>query len=150
MMLRLNLLLLLALLASALSLVHQQYEARRLFVALERANAAADRLASEHEQLQVQKRTLAAPARVASTGLWPPIASMKLPPITAAGLTAYHSPISPSVSASQTGTPACGVSPSERRTKARPWARTASPASSARAGWRGDAIRPLGRAAAPA
>ena len=64
MMLRLNLLLLLALLASALSLVHQQYEARRLFVALERANAAADRLASEHKQLQVQKRTLAAPARV--------------------------------------------------------------------------------------
>ena len=63
-MTRLNLVLLLVLLASALSLVHQQYEARRLFVALERANAAADRLASEHEQLQVQKRTLAAPARV--------------------------------------------------------------------------------------
>ncbi len=63
-MTRLNLVLLGVLLASALSLVHQQYEARRLFVALERANAAADRLASEHEQLQVQKRTLAAPARV--------------------------------------------------------------------------------------
>ncbi|MEW5885192.1 MAG: cell division protein FtsL [Pseudomonadota bacterium] len=63
-MTRLNLVLLLLLLASALSLVHQQYEARRLFVALERANAAADRLASEQEQLQVQKRTLAAPARV--------------------------------------------------------------------------------------
>jgi cell division protein FtsL len=63
-MTRLNLVLLLVLLASALSLVHQQYEARRLFVALERANAAADRLASEQEQLQVQKRTLAAPARV--------------------------------------------------------------------------------------
>ncbi|MCM2479139.1 cell division protein FtsL [Serpentinimonas maccroryi] len=63
-MTRLNLVLLLVLVASALSLVHQQYEARRLFVALERANAAADRLASDHEQLQVQKRTLAAPARV--------------------------------------------------------------------------------------
>ena len=63
-MTRLNLVLLGVLLASALSLVHQQYEARRLFVALERANAAADRLASDHEQLQVQKRTLAAPARV--------------------------------------------------------------------------------------
>jgi len=61
---RLNLVLLGVLLASALSLVHQQYEARRLFVSLERANAASDRLASEHEQLQVQKRTLAAPARV--------------------------------------------------------------------------------------
>ena len=63
-MTRINLVLLLVLLASAFSLVHQQYEARRLFVALERANAAADRLAAEHEQLQVQKRTLAAPARV--------------------------------------------------------------------------------------
>ena len=63
-MTRLNLVLLLVLVASALSLVHQQYEARRIFVALERANAAADRLVSDHEQLQVQKRTLAAPARV--------------------------------------------------------------------------------------
>ena len=63
-MTRLNLVLLLVLVASALSLVHQQYEARRLFVALERANAAADRLASDHEQLQVQKRTRAGAARV--------------------------------------------------------------------------------------
>jgi len=63
-MTRLNLVLLLVLLLSALYLVHQQYEARRLFVALERANAVAERLGADHEQLQVQKRTLAAPARV--------------------------------------------------------------------------------------
>ena len=43
-MTRLNLVLLVAVLSSALYLVHMQYESRRLFVELERAHAAARQL----------------------------------------------------------------------------------------------------------
>jgi cell division protein FtsL len=63
-MTRLNLVLLVAVLGSAFYLVHLQYESRRLFVALERAKAASDRLAEDHEQWVVQKRAQATPARV--------------------------------------------------------------------------------------
>jgi cell division protein FtsL len=63
-MIRLNLVLLLAILVSAFVLVHTQYESRRLYTALDRAKAQALRLEAEHEQLQVQKRAEATPARV--------------------------------------------------------------------------------------
>lgn len=63
-MIRLNLVLLLAVLVSALYLVHLQYESRRVFVEMERARSAGDRLAADHEQLLVQKRAQATPARV--------------------------------------------------------------------------------------
>ena len=63
-MIRLNLVLLLAVLASAFYLVHTQYESRRLYTAIDRAQAQARKLESEHEQLQVQKRAQATPARV--------------------------------------------------------------------------------------
>lgn len=63
-MIRLNLVLLVAVLASAFYLVHTQYESRRLYTALDRARAQALRLEAEHEQLQVQKRAEATPARV--------------------------------------------------------------------------------------
>ena len=63
-MTRLNLVLLLAVLASALYLVRTQYESRRLFVALERARAEAHRLDVEHDGLQVQQRAQATPLRV--------------------------------------------------------------------------------------
>jgi cell division protein FtsL len=61
---RLNLMLLLAVLASAFYLVHTQYESRRLYTAVDKAHAQARRLASEHEQLQVQKREQATSARI--------------------------------------------------------------------------------------
>lgn len=63
-MIRLNLVLLLAVLLSALYLVHLQYESRRVFVEMERARSAGDRLAADLEQLLVQKRAQATPARV--------------------------------------------------------------------------------------
>ena len=63
-MIRLNLVLLLAVIASAFYLVHTQYESRRLYTAIDKANAQAHRLAADHEQLQVQKREQATPARV--------------------------------------------------------------------------------------
>ena len=63
-MTRLNLVLLLAVLASALFLVHTQYESRRLFVEVDKANALAHALESEHDRLEVEKRAQATPLRV--------------------------------------------------------------------------------------
>ena len=63
-MTRLNLVLLMAVLASAIYLVHTQYESRRLFTELDRATAEARRLETEHQRLQVEKRAQATPLRV--------------------------------------------------------------------------------------
>jgi len=63
-MTRLNLMLLLAVLVSALYLVHTQYESRSLFVELDRANTLARKLVVENERLQVERRTQATPLRV--------------------------------------------------------------------------------------
>ncbi len=63
-MTRLNLVLLLAVLASALYLVNVQYESRRLFTAMERANAEGHRLEMERDRLQVERRAQATPQRV--------------------------------------------------------------------------------------
>lgn len=63
-MTRINLALVAAVLASAFYLVHTQYESRRLYTAIDRANAQTQRLNVEHEQLQVLKREQAKPARV--------------------------------------------------------------------------------------
>jgi cell division protein FtsL len=63
-MTRLSLVLLLGVLASALYLVHTQYESRRLFTELDRAIAESRRLETEHQRLQVEKRAQATPLRV--------------------------------------------------------------------------------------
>ena len=63
-MTRLNLLLLLAVLASALYLVRTQYESRRLYVELEKAITKNRTLEAENERLQVEKRAQATPLRV--------------------------------------------------------------------------------------
>ncbi len=63
-MTRLNVVLLLAVLASAIYLVHTQYESRRLFTELDRAVIEARRLETEHQRLQVEKRAQATPLRV--------------------------------------------------------------------------------------
>ena len=63
-MIRLNLVLLMAVLVSAFYLVHTQYESRRLYTAIDKAHAQSRRLEADHEQLQVQKRGQATPARV--------------------------------------------------------------------------------------
>ena len=61
---RLNLLLLLAVMASALYVVHIQYESRRIYVELEKAVAQARKVESDNECLQVEKRAQATPLRV--------------------------------------------------------------------------------------
>ena len=65
-MIRLNLMLMLAVLLSAFYLVHTQYESRRLYTQLDRARTQAHKLEAEQEQLQVQKRAQATSARVLS------------------------------------------------------------------------------------
>ena len=71
-MTRLNVVLLLAIMASALYLVHIQYESRRVYVELEKAVSQNRQLTAENERLQVEKRAQATPLRVenlARTGL---------------------------------------------------------------------------------
>ena len=63
-MTRLNLVLLLAVLLSAMHLVQVQYESRRLYAEIEKAQADARKLEVEHERLQVDKRAQATPLRV--------------------------------------------------------------------------------------
>jgi cell division protein FtsL len=63
-MARLNILLLIAVLATALLLVHMQYRSRQLFTEMERVNTEAHRLEVENERLQVDKRAQATPLRV--------------------------------------------------------------------------------------
>lgn len=63
-MTRLSIFLLLAVLTSALVLVHSQYETRRLFMALESAKKEANRLEVDHDRLEVERRAQATPLRV--------------------------------------------------------------------------------------
>jgi len=65
-MMRLNLVLLLGVVLSALYLVNVQFESRRLYSALDHAQAEARKLATDNERLQVEKRALATSARVES------------------------------------------------------------------------------------
>ncbi|MBE2262304.1 MAG: cell division protein FtsL [Burkholderiaceae bacterium] len=63
-MIRLNLVLLLGVLASALYLVNIQYESRRLFAELDKAASEARKLETDHTRLLVERRSKATPLRV--------------------------------------------------------------------------------------
>ena len=63
-MTRLNLVLLLAVLVSALYLVRTQYESRTLVTNLDKATSEARKLETDNERLQVEKRAQATPLRV--------------------------------------------------------------------------------------
>ena len=63
-MIRLNLILLVAIVLSAMVTVQVQYESRRLIAEIEKAQADARRLDMDHERLQVAKRAQATPLRV--------------------------------------------------------------------------------------
>ena len=63
-MTRLCIFLLLAVIVSALVLVHSQYETRRLFMALESARKEAKLLEVDEDRLQVERRAQATPLRV--------------------------------------------------------------------------------------
>ena len=61
---RINVLLLLAVIGSALYLVRTQYESRKLVTELDRANAQAHKLEVEYDRLDVQRGAEATPVRV--------------------------------------------------------------------------------------
>jgi cell division protein FtsL len=61
---RLNLVLLAAVIASAMYLVQMQYQSRRLFVEVEKAQSLSRKLEIERERLEVDKRSQATPLRV--------------------------------------------------------------------------------------
>lgn len=63
-MTRLSIVLLVALIVSSLYLVRVQYDSRRLFTELHRAEAEAHLLDTEHSRLQVEKRAQATSLRV--------------------------------------------------------------------------------------
>jgi len=63
-MTRLNLLLLIALLGTALFLVHVQYQSRQTFTELDRAMTEAHRIEVDNDLLQVEKRAQSTPLRV--------------------------------------------------------------------------------------
>jgi cell division protein FtsL len=63
---RLGILLLTLLVFSALSLVNAQYQSRRLFIELERAQASSRQLDIEWAQLQLDQSTLGKHARIES------------------------------------------------------------------------------------
>ena len=63
-MTRLSIVLLAAVMFSALYLVRVQYDSRRLFTDLDRANAEAHRLETERARLEVEKRAEATSLRV--------------------------------------------------------------------------------------
>ncbi|MFM7331788.1 MAG: cell division protein FtsL [Brachymonas sp.] len=63
-MLRLNLVLVVAVVASAMYLVQVQYQSRRVFVEVEKAQALSRKLEIEHERLEVDKRSQATPLRI--------------------------------------------------------------------------------------
>jgi cell division protein FtsL len=63
-MMRINLVLVLAVVASALYLVGVQYDSRRLYTELDKSRADARRLETEYGRLQVEKREQATSARV--------------------------------------------------------------------------------------
>ena len=64
MMTRLNIVLLVALVACALSLVTSRHQARKLFVELEREQVLARNYDIEYGQLQIEQSTWAMPARI--------------------------------------------------------------------------------------
>ena len=63
-MTRFNVLLLLAIMASAIFLVRTQYDSRRLFTEYDRARSEAHKLEVERERLDLERRAQATPLRV--------------------------------------------------------------------------------------
>lgn len=63
-MIRLNLILLTAVIATAMYLVQLQYQSRRLFVEVEKEQSLARKLETERERLEVDKRSQATPLRI--------------------------------------------------------------------------------------
>jgi cell division protein FtsL len=109
-MTRLNVLLLLAVIASALLLVQNAYEARRLFSAAHRADMQAARLQGEHKRLEAERELQATNQRVDRS------ARERLKMVTATpAITMYESAPAGSAAASAAGLAAAASAPGVRR-----------------------------------
>jgi cell division protein FtsL len=106
-MTRINLVLLLAVVLSAIYLVSVQYDSRRLFTELDKAQAEERRLASELDRLQVDKRAQATSARVEKLAREKLQMRLVLPAITS--YVNYAEPVSASAKAPASG--ASGAKP---------------------------------------
>jgi cell division protein FtsL len=104
-MTRINLMLLLAVVASAIYLVNVQYESRRLFTELDKAQAEERRLSSDLERLQVEKRAQATSARVEKLAREKLQMRLVLPAITTYVSYNEPAPVGNAVSASVIGMP---------------------------------------------
>ena len=104
---RVNFLLVLAGLASALYLVHVQYESRRLYVEMEKAQAQGRALETERQRLEVEKRAQATPLRVEKLA----IDRLKRHPATPAITQYITSPDSRAQETPLEGTPAIPTRP---------------------------------------
>ena len=111
-MTRINLVLLLAVVLSAIYLVNIQYQSRQLFTALDKAQAEERRLSSELDRLQVEKRGQATSARVEKLAREKLQMRLVLPAITT--YVSYNPPVAgPSRQAAgpQAGVAAPGATP---------------------------------------
>jgi cell division protein FtsL len=97
MMARLNILLAVVLLLSCFWLVRTSYDARRLFVELEKAQAQSHELQIDFERLQVDKRAQATPLRVEK------LAREKLRMFNNSPAVTHYVSTSPAAAASQAG-----------------------------------------------
>jgi cell division protein FtsL len=108
-MTRVNILLLLAVLASAFYLVRTQYESRRLTTDYDRARSESLKLDVEHDQLDAERRSQAAPLRVEKIAR----EQLNMRTITPA-ITQYLGPASGAAKSSASASPEV-ASPQERR-----------------------------------
>ncbi len=93
-MTRFNILLLAALIASALMLVKTAYDARRLFTDIHRAETEGQRLSSEHKRLEAERQLQATNLRVERTAR----ERLKMSTVTPA-ITMYERAAAPAASA---------------------------------------------------
>ena len=108
-MTRINLVLLLAVLLSAIYLVNVQYQSRHLFTELDKAQSEERRLASESDRLQVEKRAQATSARVEQLAREKLQMRLVLPAITT--YVNYAEPAQPKASAVQASAVVVGKKP---------------------------------------
>jgi cell division protein FtsL len=102
---RLNLVLLVAVIASAMYLVNVQYQSRRLFVEVEKAQGLARKLEIDRERLEVDKRSQATPLRVEK------IAQQQLQMRTATPAVTQYVKLPPAAVATDSNPATTGVAP---------------------------------------
>lgn len=108
-MTRLNLLLLLALIASSIFLVHVSYDARRLFTQIDKAQREAHQLETDLDRLNAEKQAQATPSRVEAVARSQLGMRTATPAVTQ--YVGYTRAAAPEEAAGRSGSAAPGVAP---------------------------------------